>query len=340
MPLLQQLFSRQQEAQHWLVTGAAGFIGSHLVETLLQNNQTVVGLDNFSTGLQSNLDELKNNLPLEKWRNFTFLKGDIADFDTCSAACRKIDYVLHHAALASVPLSISSPLKAHEANVTGFINMLTAARDAKVKRFIYASSSAVYGNSKTLPKREDEAAQTISPYAANKHINEIYAKTFSQCYQLETIGLRYFNAFGSRQTLNGAYAAVIPKWIHSMMAGEEILIFGDGEQSRDFVSVEDVVQANIRAALTSNDKAINDVFNIALGEPTTLNQLFEMLRSALDRGKLDLKPTYHPERKGDIKHSYADISKAIEALNYSPNHTLQSGLESCIHWHCKHSDSS
>jgi UDP-N-acetylglucosamine/UDP-N-acetylgalactosamine 4-epimerase len=256
----------------WLVTGAAGFIGSNLVETLLRLNQSVVGLDNFATGHQHNLDQVQALVGAEAWNNFHFIRGDICDLDTCRKACEKMDFVLHHAALGSVPRSIEDPLLSNHSNVTGFVNMLVAARDAKVKRFVYAASSSTYGDHPALPKVEDQIGKPLSPYAVTKYVNELYADVFASCYGMETIGLRYFNIFGPRQDPDGAYAAVIPKWIAAMIKNETLEINGDGETSRDFCYVDNAVQANILSALTTNKPAVNEVYNVAVNERTTLNQ--------------------------------------------------------------------
>src|ERR1035438_1539213 len=265
----------------WLVTGVAGFIGSNLLEALLKLDQRVVGLDNFSTGKRKNLEEVRALVPTAQWARFQFLEGDIGDLAACQRACAGVDFVLHQAALGSVPFSMKDPLASHRSNVTGFLNMLLAARDAKVKRFVYASSSAVYGDDPGLPKVEEKVGRPLSPYAATKAINEVYANAFALAYGLPSLGLRYFNVFGLRQDPDGAYAAVIPKWIAALLAGEAVYINGDGETSRDFCYVANVVQANLLAATTANAAALNQVYNIALGERTTLNELFAMLQDAL-----------------------------------------------------------
>jgi UDP-N-acetylglucosamine/UDP-N-acetylgalactosamine 4-epimerase len=322
----------------WLVTGAAGFIGSNLVEALLRLNQSVVGLDNFSTGHQRNLDQVQALVGSQAWKNFQFIRGDICDIDTCHAACKNIDFVLHHAALGSVPRSIEDPLLSNHSNVTGFLNMLVAAREAKTKRFVYAASSSTYGDHPGLPKVEDQIGKPLSPYAVTKYVNELYADVFGRCYEVESIGLRYFNIFGPRQDPDGAYAAVIPKWIASMIKNETLLINGDGETSRDFCYVENVIQANILSATTNNKDAINQVYNVAVNERTTLNQLFDMQRSLLSKRFPHLEnfnPKYQDFRAGDVRHSLADISKAQNLLGYAPTHRIGDGLRTAMDWYVK-----
>jgi UDP-N-acetylglucosamine 4-epimerase len=314
----------------WLVTG------SNLLETLLQLNQRVVGLDNFATGNQKNLDEVKALVSLEQWGRFRFMEGDIADLVTCRKACTGVDYVLHEAALGSVPQSMTDPLGCHRSNVTGFLNMLVAARDAKVKRFVYASSCAVYGDDPGLPKVEDKQGKPLSPYAATKSINEVYAEAFALAYEFPSIGLRYFNVFGLRQDPDGAYAAVIPKWIAALLAHETVYINGDGETSRDFCFVANVVQANLLAATTASAGALNQVYNIALGERTTLNELFAMIQGALrtkGAAVADQKPVYREFRPGDVRHSLADTSKAQRLLGYVPSHRIRQGLDLAMDWY-------
>jgi UDP-N-acetylglucosamine 4-epimerase len=320
----------------WLVTGVAGFIGSNLLEALLQLNQQVAGLDNLSTGKQKNLEEVRALVSPEQWRRFRFMEGDIGDLATCQAACAGVDYVLHQAALGSVPLSMTDPLGCHRSNVTGFLNMLVAARDVKVTRFVYASSSAIYGDDPGLPKVEQKVGKPLSPYAATKAIDEVYAGTFAVAYGLPSIGLRYFNVFGRRQDPDGAYAAVIPKWIASLLKRETVYINGDGETSRDFCFVADVVQANLLAATTANAGAINQAYNVALGERTTLNGLFSLLQGALrSKGAAlpDQKPVYQDFRPGDVRHSLADISRAQRLLGYAPTHRIQRGIELAMDWY-------
>jgi UDP-N-acetylglucosamine 4-epimerase len=323
----------------WLVTGVAGFIGSNLLETLLQLDQRVVGLDNLSAGKRTNLDEVANLVGAKRWARFRFLEGDIKDLKTCQAACSGVHYVLHQAALGSVPRSMAEPLASHESNVTGFLNMLFAARDAKVQRFVYASSSAVYGDDPGLPKVETKTGQPLSPYAATKAINEVYATAFSQAYGFNSIGLRYFNVFGPRQDPDGAYAAVIPKWISALLKREPVRINGDGETSRDFCYIASVVQANLLAATTTSADALNQPYNIALGERTTLNQLFELLQKSLrqqDTSLPEQKPLYQDFRAGDVRHSLADISKAQRLLGYAPTHRIEQGIEVAMRWYRAH----
>ncbi len=320
----------------WLVTGVAGFIGSNLLEALLQLNQRVTGLDNFSTGKQKNLAEVQSLVSPAQWRRFRFLEGDIAELAACREACAGVDFVLHQAALGSVPLSMADPLGSHRSNVTGFLNMLVAARDAKVKRFVYASSSAVYGDDPGLPKVEEKVGKPLSPYAATKAINEMYANAFAMAYGLPFIGLRYFNVFGCRQDPDGAYAAVIPKWIASLLKRETVFINGDGETSRDFCYVANVVQANLLAATTRNAAALDRAYNVALGERTTLNELFQLLQDALrakDAALPDQKPVYRDFRPGDVRHSLADIGKAQSVLGYGPTHGIRQGLELAMDWY-------
>lgn len=322
----------------WLVTGAAGFIGSNLVEALLRLNQTVVGLDNFATGHQHNLDQVQALVGSQAWRNFSFIRGDICDLPTCATACTNVNFVLHHAALGSVPRSIEDPILSNQSNVSGFVNMLVAARDAKVQRFVYAASSSTYGDHPALPKVEDQIGKPLSPYAVTKYVNELYADVFARCYGMETIGLRYFNIFGPRQDPDGAYAAVIPKWISAMIKNEPLLINGDGETSRDFCYVENVVQANVLSALSNNPKAINEVYNVAVNDRTTLNELFEAQRALLvDRFAhlKSYKPVYQDFRPGDVRHSQADISKAKTLLGYAPTHRVDEGLKAAMDWYVK-----
>ena len=320
----------------WLVTGTAGFIGSNILETLLQLDQRVVGLDNFSTGYEQNLDEVRAAVGADKWAQARFVEGDIRDLPTCQRLCSGVDFVLHQAALGSVPRSIADPIGTHESNVNGFVNILLAARDAKVKRFVYASSSSVYGDDPALPKVEQNVGQPLSPYAATKAINEVYAGVFARSFGLPCIGLRYFNVFGPRQDPDGAYAAVIPRWIAALLQCRPIEIYGDGETSRDFCFIENVVQANLLAATTDNPAALNEVFNIALGETTTLNELFRLIQNALRRADASLpeqKPIYKDFRPGDVRHSHADISKAQQLLGYAPRHRIQQGLELAMDWY-------
>jgi UDP-N-acetylglucosamine 4-epimerase len=326
----------------WLLTGAAGFIGSNLLEALLRARQSVVVLDNFSTGHQRNLDDVRQNVGEGLWENFTLIRGDIIDLETCQRACAGADYVLHQAALGSVPRSIHNPIATHQNNVNGFLNMLVAAKEAKVKRLVYASSSSVYGDHPTLPKVENAIGNGLSPYAVSKRINEMYADVFAKCYGTEYIGLRYFNVFGPRQDPNGAYAAVIPKWIAAMLQDQPVFINGDGETSRDFCFVANVVQANLLAATTQNPAALNQVYNIAAANRTTLNQLFELLRSRLKprfSHLKELRPVYQETRPGDVRHSHADISKARELLSYQPTHDVDTGLTEALDWYVEHAES-
>ena len=316
----------------WLVTGSAGFIGSHLVEALLRLGERVVSLDNFATGHRANLEEIEAAVGPEAWRRHRFVEASIVDARACREASHGVDIVLHHAALGSVPRSIDDPVATHETNVTGFVNMLLAARDAKVQRFVYASSSSCYGDDDRLPKVEHITGEPLSPYAASKQANELYAEVFARCYGMRTVGLRYFNVFGPRQDPEGAYAAVIPRWISAMLAGAPVQINGDGETSRDFCYVKNVVQANMRAALTDDPRALNRVYNVAVGQRTTLNGLFELLRKLL---KVHTEAEYHPFRPGDVRHSLADISAARELLGYKPTHLLDAGLAESLSWYVR-----
>lgn len=320
----------------WLVTGAAGFIGSNLVESLLRLGQKVTGLDNLSTGYRHNLEQIRELVGDAAWRNFRFIEGDIHSLDDCVNACEGADYVLHQAALGSVPRSIEDPLLTNASNITGFLNMLVAARDAKAKRFVYAASSSTYGDHPKLPKVEDEIGKPLSPYAVTKLVNELYADVFARTYGTESIGLRYFNVFGPRQDPNGAYAAVIPQWISALIKNGEVAINGDGETSRDFCFVDNVVQANILAAQTNNPDAINQVYNVALGDRTTLNELYQAMRALLiDRlpHVVNHAPKYREFRKGDIRHSQADISKAHTLLGFEPTHSVGAGLSQAMDWY-------
>ncbi len=315
--------------RRWLVTGAAGFIGSHLLETLLATDQFVTTLDNFSTGHQHNYDKVRAAVGEDRWRNHLAITGDIADEATCRAACDGVDIVLHEAALGSVPRSLSDPLTTHRSNATGFLTMLLAARDAKVQRFVYAASSSTYGDSPSLPKVEDVIGRPLSPYAVTKYLDELYADVFGRAYGMPTIGLRYFNVFGPRQDPDGAYAAVIPRWIATMLEGRECVINGDGETSRDFCYVRNVVQANLRAALTSDADAIGRVYNVAVGQRTSLNELHAALAAAVEARRPELRvptPQHAPLRAGDVRHSLADISLARRLLGYEPSHTIAAGM--------------
>lgn len=323
------------EPKTWLVTGVAGFIGSNLLEALLKLDQRVVGLDNFATGFQRNLDEVQTLVTPEQWARFKFIEGDIRELADCQRACAGVDYVLHQAALGSVPRSLADPITTNAANITGFLNMLVAARDAKVASFTYAASSSTYGDHPALPKVEHTIGKPLSPYAVTKYVNELYADTFARNYGFETIGLRYFNVFGPRQNPNGAYAAVIPKWTASLLNGETVFINGDGETSRDFSFVANAVQANILAATTTNPEARNQVYNMALGDRTTLNELFNLIRDNLVPHGVDpnAKPEYRDFRAGDVRHSQADISKSRALLGYAPSHRLASGVTTALPWY-------
>ena len=323
----------------WLVTGAAGFIGSNLLEALLALDQRVVGLDNFATGYERNLDEVKAALSAEQWSRFKFVRGDIRELADCKAACDGVELVLHQAALGSVPRSITDPITTNGVNIDGFLNMLVAARDAAVKRFVYAASSSTYGDHPGLPKVEDRIGKPLSPYAVTKYVNELYADVFARSYGLNSIGLRYFNVFGPRQDPEGAYAAVIPKWIAAMIEGREVQVYGDGSTSRDFCFVANAVQANLLAACTPRDDALNQVYNVAVGDRTSLNELHEHLRRILAERFAhlrDARPVYRDFRAGDVQHSQADIGKAAERLGYAPSHRLVEGLAQAMGWYTAH----
>ena len=332
------LSTMPNQSNTWLVTGVAGFVGSNLLETLLHLNQKVVGLDNFSTGHQRNLDEVEVSVSLGQWNNFKLIEGDIRHLPVCREACEGVDYILHQAALGSVPRSIEDPILTNNNNVDGFLNMLVAARDAKVRRFVFAASSSTYGDHPALPKIEGNIGRPLSPYAVTKFVNELYADVFEKTYGLETIGLRYFNIFGKRQDPNGAYAAVIPKWISSLISGETVFINGDGETSRDFCYIENAVQANLLAATSSHPEATNEAYNVAVGASTSLNELF--LKIQLGLGKyhlhvLEAQPAYREFRKGDVRHSLASVDKAQERLGYMPQYRVQEGLEKAMAWYVK-----
>ena len=319
----------------WLITGVAGFIGSNLLETLLLLDQKVIGLDNFATGFQHNLDEVQSLVSEQQWKNFTFFEGDIRNFEDCQKACAGVDYVLHEAALGSVPRSIADPITTNAANITGFLNMLTAARDAEVKSFTYAASSSTYGDHPALPKVEENIGKPLSPYAVTKYVNELYAEVFARTYGFKTIGLRYFNVFGKRQDPNGTYAAVIPKWTAAMIAGDDVFINGDGETSRDFCFIENTVQANILAATTQNEEAKNKVYNVAVGNRTTLNDLFNAIKAALNENGVTYtkNPVYRDFRAGDVRHSQADISKIRKYLSYECRYSVFDGIEKAMPWY-------
>jgi len=324
----------------WLVTGVAGFIGSNLLEKLLILNQKVVGLDNFDTGHQHNIDQAiqdANNVTVKDLSgNFKFINGDIRKIEDCKKACDGVDYVLHQAALGSVPRSIEDPINTNRANIDGFLNMLVASKDAKVKRFVYAASSSTYGDHPDLPKVEDKIGSPLSPYAVTKVANELYANVFAKTYGFKTIGLRYFNIFGKRQDPNGAYAAVIPKWVAAILNKDDVYINGDGETSRDFCYIDNTVQINILAATTNNDKATNQIYNVALNERTSLNKLYQMIEERLIQrvqGLEKKKPIYQGFRVGDVRHSQANIDKAQTLLNYQPNYTIEKGMDKVIKWY-------
>ena len=329
----------QREPRTWLITGAGGFIGSNLLETLLKLDQRVIGLDNFSSGHRRNLAEVEGVVSAGQWARFTFIEGDIRDAALCRKACLDVDFVLHHAALGSVPLSVERPQEADAINVAGTLNVLTAARDAGVKRLVYASSSAVYGDLGGGSMVEDQIGRSLSPYAVTKHVNELYAEVFGRCYGFGSVGLRYFNVFGPRQDPNGAYAAVIPKWIHAFLDGTPIQINGDGETTRDFCHIDNVVLANLLAATTEKADAVNKVYNIACGERTSLNQLFSTLRDLLARLEPKIgkqQPEFREFRPGDVRHSQADITRARTWLGYAPVVTPAQGLEAALSWYRKH----
>lgn len=325
----------QQAPKTWLVTGVAGFIGSNLLETLLKLNQKVVGLDNFATGHQSNLDEVQGLVSAEQWVNFRFIEGDIRNIADCQNACTGVDYVLHEAALGSVPRSIADPITTNETNISGFLNMLTAARDAQVSSFTYAASSSTYGDHPALPKVEEHIGKPLSPYAVTKYVNELYADVFAKTYGFKAIGLRYFNVFGQRQDPNGAYAAVIPKWTASMIAGEDVFINGDGETSRDFCFIDNTVQANILAATTQDEAAKNQVYNVAVGDRTTLNELYRAIQVALTENQVNFErdPVYREFRAGDVRHSQASIAKIQQHLGYAPQFKIAEGIQLAMRWY-------
>jgi UDP-N-acetylglucosamine 4-epimerase len=332
------LLQRLKNEQHtWLITGVAGFIGSNLLEALLKLDQKVVGLDNFSTGYQKNLDEVQSLVATEQWNNFKFIEGDIRNLDDCQLACTGVEFILHQAALGSVPRSIEDPINTNSVNISGFLNMLVAARDANVKRFVYAASSSTYGDHPDLPKVEGTIGKPLSPYAVTKFVNELYADVFARTYGLESIGLRYFNVFGRRQNPSGAYAAVIPKWIASMIKGDEIFINGDGETSRDFCYVANAVQANLLAANVKGLTSLAQVFNVAVGDRTTLNELFNLLHNCLKSEchvtGITAAPTFREFRAGDVRHSQANIDKAREILGYSPAYKLRAGISQAMPWY-------
>lgn len=328
------------EPKVWLVTGVAGFIGSNLLESLLKLNQEVIGLDDFSTGYQHNLDEVQASVKEEQWKCFKFIEGDIRNLGTCQQACEGVDYVLHQAALGSVPRSIKDPFTTNSVNIDGFLNMLIAAKNSKVQQFVYAASSSTYGDHSELPKIEGKIGKPLSPYAVTKLVNELYADVFARVYGLSFIGLRYFNVFGQRQDSNGAYAAVIPKWVSNLIKGEAVYINGDGETSRDFCYIDNVVQMNLLAATTRNKNAVNQVYNVAVGDSTSLNELYQLLKIKVS----DVFPciqssevVYRDFRIGDVRHSLADISKSIRLLEYVPQYKINAGLEKVMQWYIEKS---
>ena len=339
---LQEYLKTNQKT--WLVTGVAGFIGSNLLEKLLILNQKVVGLDNFDTGHNHNIEQAIEDANIASGKdlsgNFNFINGDIRDLNNCKQACSGVDYVLHQAALGSVPRSIEDPINTNKANIDGFLNMLVASKDAKVKRFVYAASSSTYGDHPDLPKTENKIGNPLSPYAVTKAVNELYAKVFAQTYGFKTIGLRYFNIFGKRQDPNGAYAAVIPKWVAAILNNEDVYINGDGETSRDFCYIENTVQINLLAATTENDEATDQVYNVALNDRTSLNKLHQMIEKRLMQRKKGLKkkdPIYRDFRAGDVRHSQANINKARELLDYQPKHMISQGMDEAMDWYAERS---
>ena len=324
------------EPRRFLVTGSAGFIGSHLVESLLALGQNVVGLDNFATGFRENLDEIRTSVGADAWRRHAFIEADIGDAHACREACKGVDVVLHEAALGSVPRSIEDPLRTHAANATGFLNLLVAARDARVGRIVYASSSSTYGDHAALPKVEHAIGAPLSPYAVTKYLNELYADVFGRCYAMESVGLRYFNVFGPRQDPDGPYAAVIPRFVSATLRGEPAQIHGDGETTRDFCYVANVVQVNLLAAVVKDEQALRQVYNVAVGERMSLNELHRTLRTliAVRHPQLDIPPPrYDDFRAGDVRHSQADIGKAMRLLGYRPEWSAPRGLEHALPWY-------
>ncbi|MGH8853593.1 MAG: SDR family oxidoreductase [Telluria sp.] len=327
----------RKQSDHWLVTGAAGFIGSNLVEALLKLGQRVTGLDNFATGHRHNLEQVREAVGEANWTRFTFIEGDIRRLEDCQRACAGADYVLHQAALGSVPRSIANPILTNETNVSGFLNMLVAARDARVRRFVYAASSSSYGDHPALPKVEDQIGKPLSPYAVTKYVNELYAEVFGRTYGIETIGLRYFNVFGPRQDPHGAYAAVIPQWVAALIRNQPLKINGDGETSRDFCFIDNVVQVNLLAA-TADAAAANQVYNVALNDKTSLNELHALIVRLLASRYphvTEHRPQYVEFRPGDVRHSQADITKATQLLGYAPTHRIAEGMEQALDWYVR-----
>lgn len=330
----------KNELQHhpraWLITGVAGFIGCNLLEALLRLDQRVVGLDNFATGRMVNLDQVQDSVGTKRWANFQFMKGDIRELTDCAKAVQGVDYVLHEAALGSVPRSIADPIATNQANVNGFLNMLVASRDAGVKRFVYAASSSTYGDHPALPKVEDRIGKPLSPYAVTKYVNELYAEVFASTYGFQSIGLRYFNVFGPHQNPDGAYAAVIPKWISAMLKKDPLFINGDGESSRDFCFVDNVIQANFLAATVQSPVALNQIYNVAVGDRTTLKELHSLIKDELQKRLPELEviaPQYRDFRAADVRHSLASIEKASQLLGYKPTHTIRQGMAEAMDWY-------
>mgnify|MGYP001163590683 FL=1 len=315
----------------WLITGVGGFIGSNLLEKLLKLDQSVIGIDNFSTGYKDNLKSVKNSVDKEQWENFSLIEGDIKDLEICQQGCDGVDYVLHQAALGSVPRSIKDPVNTNISNVDGFLNILVAARDSAVKNFIYAASSSTYGDHPDLPKKEHLIGNPLSPYAVSKYVNELYASVFSRTFRINTVGLRYFNVFGKRQDPKGSYAAVIPRWIDAFIKNEPVYIFGDGSTSRDFCYIENVIQANLLAAISENLSESGEIFNIAVGDRTTLNQLTDIIKKSLPSNS-ESNIIFEDFRDGDVKHSQADISKAKKLLGYEPYYNVEQGISETINW--------
>ncbi len=324
----------KNEPKTWLITGVAGFIGSNLLEKLLKLNQRVVGLDNFATGHQVNLDEVRSLTSEEQWARFRFVEGDICDFEMCKKVVKGVDYILHQAALGSVPRSIADPITSNASNVSGFLNMLHAAKEEKVASFTYAASSSTYGDHPALPKIEENIGNPLSPYAVTKYVNELYASVYSKTYNFKAIGLRYFNVFGKRQDPNGAYAAVIPKWTAAMIRDENVFINGDGETSRDFCYIANTVQMNILAA-TAPEGSKNEVYNVAVGDRTTLNDLYKAIEYALSENNVNVtkRPIYQEFRAGDVRHSQADINKARINLGYEPQFRIGEGIKEAMAWY-------
>ena len=327
-----------REAPHrWLVTGAAGFIGSNITKNLLELGQHVVGLDNFSSGYQRNIDQAIAE-GAAGGGTFRLIRGDIEEFAVCQEACQQVDYVIHQAAIGSVPRSMEDPIAVNRTNVDGFVHMLTAARDAGARRFVYASSCAMYGDAPGTPKREHDELRALSPYAVTKHVNELYAAVYQRAFGISTVGLRYFNVFGPRQDPDGAYAAVIPSWMRNLLLDEPCRIYGDGQTTRDFVYVEDVVQANILASLVADGDAVGTAYNIGSAQPTSLTELFALIRGSLAARRPEIagrEPTFEPFRSGDIRHSRADIAKAGSQLGFAPGYSVQTGLEAAVEWYAE-----